>query len=463
MPDRPSYRFLTSIVLCLILASTFHAMGQGPGADPSSGAPAFSEPKFRDRVWESGGPRLSDIGNGKLIVGMEIVGNRSVSRHKILSLMQTRVDRTFDEKALQADIFELYRTDLFRKIVPSLKTVEGGVIVRLEIFENPTITEVIFHGNRRIDDSMLKKHCGLEVGDPINPVSVDMARERLVNLYQENAFNQTAIIVKEGNRVGDRRVFFEIAEGPLERIWDINFEGNMIFSDAILKTKIKSKDAQKGILNYWFNKANLNQIREDVDRLSNYYRSLGYFDAKVSYRLDYYESGDLLRVTFVIYEGQQFHIRNIMVTGNKYFGSDELLAAMTLRPGDAFHLGKMTRDQRTLRNELYGVKGFVFVDIQPEPVFLDEFGQIDLVYRISEGDIYRAGQIIVKIDGDISNTKEKVPLAVIGIRPGDIINLQELEDSKRRLSFLQIFETNPAMGEPPDIEVVAQDIDNPDF
>jgi outer membrane protein insertion porin family len=447
------------VSLCVPLF-TGKALAQGPGGgggDPSAGAPAFNDPKFRDRVWEMGGPRFSEIGNGKLIVGMEIVGNQSISDHKILSYMQTRADRRFDEKQLMADIHELYRTELFRKVTPSLRTVESGVIVKLEIVENPTVLEVVFHGNRRLDDSMLKKHCGIEIGDPINPISVDMARERLINLYQEHAFNQTAIVVREGNKSGDRRIFFEIAEGPLERIWDIHFEGNVVFTDAILKTKIKSKDARGGVMNYWFNKANLIQVREDVDRLANYYRSLGYFEAKIDHRLDYYDSGDLVKVVFVIYEGPQFQIRNISLMGNKFFTTEELMAAMALKPGEAFNLGKMKRDQRTLRNEFYGRKGFVFVDIQPEPRYLEEPGQIDLVYKITEGDIYRAGEIIVRIDGDSSHTKHNVALNMIGIRPGQIIDLQELEDSERRLKFSQIFETNPAQGEPPSIEVVQPD------
>ena len=73
-------------------------------------------PSSRDRMWEAGGPRLSGVNNGKLVVGMEIVGNQSISQHKVLSHMQTRTDRDFDEKQLQADLHELYRRGLFRKI-----------------------------------------------------------------------------------------------------------------------------------------------------------------------------------------------------------------------------------------------------------------------------------------------------------------------------------------------------------
>ena len=431
----------------------FSQGGAGGGTDPNAGNPAIQEPKFRDRMWEAGGPRLSGVNNGKLVVGMEIVGNVAVSQHKILSHMQTRADRNFDEKQLQADLHELYRTELFRKITPSIRDVEGGVVIRLEVLEQPTITEVVFHGNQRMDDRMLKKHCGIEVGDPINPFSVDMARQRLVDLYLEHSFNHAAVTVREGNKANDRRVYFEISEGQLERISTIDFEGNVIFSDEVLKTKIKSRDSRHGLTRYMFNKANLNQIREDADRLTTYYRSLGYFQARIDYRMNYNTTGDLVDLKFIVDEGPQFFVRNISIIGNKFFPTEQLLGAMSMKNGEPFNLGKMSRDQKLLRNEFYGRKGFVFVDIQPEPRFLEEPGQLDLVYKITEGDVYRAGEIHVHIEGDSNNTQHNVVTNMIGLRPGAIIDLRELEDSERRLRFSQIFETNPAQGQEPSIEV----------
>lgn len=452
---------MAAVVLCASMMNSLidrDAWAQpGGGAGGQAGAPAFNDPKFRDRVWEMGGPRLRGLQQGRLVTNIEIVGNQTVSSHKILSHMQTRQDRNYDEKQLQADIHELYRTELFRKITPSIAETEAGVIVRLEVVEQPTVTEVIFHGNTRIDDRMLAKHCGIDIGDPANPFSTDMARQRLIDLYHENGFNQVAIVVREGNKAGDRRVYFEISEGELERIWSIAFVGNEDFSSALLKTKISSKDARYGVTTYAFNKANMNKIQQDVDTLTAYYRSLGYFKAQVDHRIEYYESGSFLDLTFVINEGPRFSVRNISIVGNQFFPTELLMAHLELQPGNYFHLGAMNRDQRTLRNKFYGREGFVFVDIQPEPQFLEEPGQLDLVYRISEGDRYRAGDINVHIAGDSSHTQHNVVLNRIGIRPGDIIDLQELEDSERRLKFSQIFETNPALGEPPRIEVRSPD------
>lgn len=449
-------RFCFAVLVVLLFCESL-LLAQGPGAGggggPQGAAPAFEDPKFRDRVWEAGGPRLSALNTGKLVKGIQIVGNSSISSHKILSHMQTRQDRHYDEKQLQADIRELYRTDLFRLITPSLGEYQDGVIVRLEVVEQPTVTEVIFHGNTRIDNRMLGKHCGIEVGDPVNPFSTDMARQRLVDLYKEKGFNQVAIEVRAGNRVGDRRVYFDIAEGPLERIWSINFVGNTLFSSALLKTKIKSRDARSGLTAYMFNKANMMQVEDDTNILVAYYRSLGYFQARVDYRYEYYGSGDYMDLTFVVDEGPQFEVRSVSIIGNKFFKTETLMAELETKAGEAFNLGKMNRDQRKLRNEYYGREGFVFVDIVPEPRFLEEPGKLDLVFRIEEGDQYRAGEINVHIVGDSSNTQHNVVMNLMGLRPGQIIDLQELENSERRLRFSQIFETNPTLGEPPRVEV----------
>lgn len=447
-------------VFCLLpFAETATAQGPGGGGGGQGGAPAFVEQKFRDRVWEEGGPRLSGISSGKLVKGIQIVGNETLSRHKILSHMQTRQDRNYDDKQFKADIRELYRTDLFRKITPSITEFPDGVLVKLEVAEQPRITNVTFHGNMRLDDRMLSKHCGIDVGDPANPFSADMARQRLIDLYKENGFNQIAIEVREGNKAGDRRVFFEISEGPLERIWDIEFIGNQVFTTAILKTKIKSKDARNGLTAYAFNKANLLQIEDDTSILVAYYRSLGYFKARVDHRIDYYRDGDFLKLTFVIDEGERFKVRNVSVVGNQFFKTETLMGGLEMKAGDYFNLGKMNRDQRKLRNEFYGREGFVFVDIVPEPRFLEEPGMLDLVFRIEEGDQWVAGEINVHIVGDSSHTQHNVVMNLLGLREGQLIDLQELENSERRLNFSQIFETNPTLGEPPSVRVRPLDSD----
>ena len=118
-----------ALLVLAFVAELVQAQPGGGGGQPA--LPAFDEPKFRDRVWESGGPRINAADGGKIIVAVEIRGNRTVSEHRILSHMQTRTDRAFDSKQLEADIRELWRTELFESIKPATYDAEGGVVVVL--------------------------------------------------------------------------------------------------------------------------------------------------------------------------------------------------------------------------------------------------------------------------------------------------------------------------------------------
>jgi outer membrane protein insertion porin family len=440
---------------CSISPAIFAQMPGGGGGD----APVFEERRFSDRVWESGGPRVNQKHNGKLVLGIQIEGNETISQHNVLSHMQTRQDRVFNEKQLQLDIHELYRTELFQHIRSEIIEEPGGVVVRLKLQEQPMVSEVIFLGNTRLNDSDLKKHCGIDVGDPANPFSVEMAQQRLLDLYREKGMNQASVEVLEGNRAGQRRVIFAVDEGPVERIWAIRFIGNRLFRSDVLKTKVESKDSWLGLKPFG-NLANRIKIEDDAQALIELYRSLGYFQARVDYQLDYHSDGSWLDLTFVIDEGPQFRIRNISVVGNEYppFTSEFLLASMDLKPGDAFNHPKMSNDQRRMRNEFYGRDGFIYVDIVPQAVFLDEPGWLDLVYKITEGDQYVAGDIHIHMVGDSNHTKRSVPLNLISVIPGQLIDLRELEGSERRLKLSQIFEVNPTLGEPPRIQVRRGDV-----
>ncbi|MBX3420259.1 MAG: hypothetical protein KF752_01755 [Pirellulaceae bacterium] len=455
-------RTLTAWVLAVCTVCSLHwsAQAQMPGGDPGGGVPMFQEPKFADRVYESGGPRVNQRHNGKLVQGIEIQGNETVSHHKILSHMQTRQDRVFDEKQLQLDIHDLYRTDLFREIKSEIVESAEGVVVRLRIKEQPTITDVIFHGNTRMNDSELKKHCGIEVGDPANPFSVEMAQQRLLDLYHEKGMNQTAIQIVEGNRPDQRRIFFSIDEGPVERVWAVHFVGNKLFRSDVLKTKIQTRDSWHGVKPFG-NLANSIKIEDDVQTLIELYRSLGYFQARIGHRINYHPNSAWVDVTYVIDEGQQFHIRNISVMGNQYppFTDQLLLDSMDLKPGQAFNHAKLSKDQRRITDEYYGRDGFIFADIVPQAVFLEEPGWLDLVYKISEGDQIVAGDIKIHMAGDSNHTKRSVPLNLIDIVPGQLIDRRKLNDSERRLKLSQIFEVDPAQGDPPRIEVRRMDRD----
>jgi outer membrane protein assembly factor BamA len=108
-----------------------------------------------------------------------------------------------------------------------------------------------------------------------------------------------------------------------------------------------------------------------------------------------------------------------------------------------------------LIRQLYGARGFIFVDVTPVPIYLPG-RRVNLVYEIEEGDVYRASQINVHIAGE-NFTKERVVFNQMGnLYEGGIIDQRKVDDAERRLRFSELFVNNAADGEPPRIEILPQ-------
>ena len=426
------------------------AIGQMGGGAPGGGAPAFSEPKFSDRLYESGGPVGRESKEGATILSVSIEGNSSVSANFILSAMQSREDRTYDKETLSLDVNTLYRTNLFKRITPYATEAAGGVHIRLIVEEQAIVKKVIFRGNQALDDKALSKHAGIQKGDPLNPVSINSAKSRLLELYQDKGMNQIDIQISQGLKPGEREVEFIVNEGPVERINKIQFIGNQAFGTDILKTKISSADARHGLTSYMFNMASDHKMEEDRETLMGYYRSLGYFDARVAFRKEYNSRGDFLDLTFIISEGKRYRIKSVSIAGTKRYQPSELLPHMKLKTGEPFLQLNKSIDEKFLR-DLYGAQGHIFAEVIGELIYQPN-NEVDVVYNIGEGDIYRVSEVRVHIDGD--HTKQRVVMQPLGkIRPGSIANGPEIDDAERRLKNLGIFNVDPSQGTVPNIRI----------
>lgn len=386
----------------------------------------------------------------KLIVGVEIVGNESVTEAFVRSQLRTKRDREFNPEIVQGDVRRLASTGRFHDVRTYTQDVSGGVIVTFEVFESPTIRYIRYLGNRGISDKMLSKQDGLEVGEPLNRYAVEEGRRKIEEFYHTKGFSKTQVSIMEGDKPEDRGAVFVIDESQLERIASVKFVGNMIASDSRLKTLIKSKP---GFLWYLFRgQLDRKKIDEDVVKLTSYYRNLGFFNARIGRELAFNEKGDWATLTFVIDEGPRFIIRNVSVVGNERFGTEDLVAKLNLASGDYFDMGKMNRDVGEL-TDIYGAHGHIFANIEADPRFLEEPGQLDLVYNIEEGGVWRASEINVHIEGEYPHTRESVVLNRLSIRPGDIIDNREVRASERRLIASQLFANNPAQGQKPRVVI----------
>ncbi len=403
-------------------------------------------------------PELAPVGPPRLIADVRIVGNKGVSEAKIYAQIRTRKDREFDPELLQGDVRRLNGTSFFRDVRTYTEETEAGIIVTFEVFERPTIRYLKFVGNRGITDKTLEKKCGLKVSDSLNLYSVEEGRTKIEEFYRTKGYTKIQVTMLEGDDPKDQGVVYVINEGNLERIGAVEFVGNSdeIATDGRLKTQIESKP---GFLYYFFKgRVDRKKIDADIEKLTTYYRSLGFFRARIGRELDYDESGKWLTLRFVIDEGPRYVVRNVSVIGNEKFDAEQLREELQLKSGEYFNLGKMNRDVSTLRDK-YGAEGHIYADIAADPRFLEEPGQLDLVYKVKEGDVYRVGKINVHIGGEFPHTRQNVVMNRLSIRPGQVIDIREVRNSERRLKASQLFKADPQTGDEPKIIIPPPELD----
>jgi outer membrane protein insertion porin family len=374
---------------------------------------------------------------GEVVLDVRIDGNRDVPLEKIRPHISTRPGRAFDERVVQEDIRRLNRTRQFLSVRVDYLRQPEGVVVVFRVVERPTLEYVKYVGNYHVSDRRLERESGLKVGGPLDPYSVEEARRKLLDFYHQRGRREARIDILEGNKLGDRGAVFVIYEGEIQRVRSIRFIGNTIASDARLKTQIESRTPIAWIFG---GHVDLEKIDGDVDRLTAYYRSLGFFKARIGRELVWNDNRSAVDVTFVIDEGPRYQVRNVAVLGATRFRTEDLEALLKLQPGQFFDQPTMTQDIERLK-ETYGGHGYIFAQVQAEPRFLEEPGQLDLVYNITEGDRYRVGRVEVVIRGENPHTSTRTVLNRLSLQPGDIIDIREIRASERRLRASGLFET----------------------
>ncbi|MCS7265275.1 MAG: BamA/TamA family outer membrane protein [Armatimonadetes bacterium] len=136
------------------------------------------------------------------------------------------------------------------------------------------------------------------------------------------------------------------------------------------------------------------------------------------------------RIILVIRVFENPAVKDIVFKGNTAISSDKLKAVMQTQPGKILNIHALRRDLQRIQ-DLYIASGYIAQPLAPD---IQEDGTI--VVPISE---FRV--VSVKIDlGKKPKTKEKVVWREVELKPGQLYNQRTIEEDRRRLFLLDIFE-----------------------
>ena len=160
-------------------------------------------------------------------------------------------------------------------------------------------------------------------------------------------------------------------------------------------------------------------------------------------------------LTFVISEGTQYKVRNVIIEGNRRIKTEALRKDLELLSGKPFMLAVRDADKSRMLIQ-YGEIGCIDAQIKCEPRFTDQLGVVDLVYSIEEREPFSLGEL--EIVGN-DRTKDKVirrEAVMAGLLPGEVLDKNRIEIFRRRLMGLGYFMNDPQQGKQIKIDIVRQ-------
>lgn len=130
-------------------------------------------------------------------------------------------------------------------------------------------------------------------------------------------------------------------------------------------------------------------------------------------------------------------IHSVTLEGNKAITKEFLLPRLTVKPGQLLKK-EQVRFSLGVLESTYRDRGYYGVRVSTSAAFPNSNREVDLTFRIVEGDLFYVGQF--RIEGN-DLVKDGVILRGLGIRSGDLFSQSRFFEGTRELYMLGYFDT----------------------
>ncbi|MDF3057228.1 MAG: bamA, partial [Rariglobus sp.] len=374
---------------------------------------------------------------------LKFVGTANVNEQVVRANMQVREGIDLDDTMIDQDIRSLYKTGLF-EFIEVKRDVRPGPdrIVNLvfELTPKFRVLSVRYDGNVKVKSRRLDKEIKTKANSALDERQVKEDVTKIREYYQKSGYNQAQVSysIERNRATGFGNVTFKINEGAKVKIAKVNFIGNEHVKAGKLRKAIETK---KWTIFSWITGSGRfkdDQFQDDLDKLRDYYRELGYLDVEVpadKVLYDYPKSSKLV-LTIRIVEGRQYKVGDITITGNTIIPTDKLRAALKQTTGTLFAPSKIDKDVTALE-DAYGKDGYIETRVQLVRKPNLTTGAIDVEYRIRESDKFYVESI--RVEGN-TKTKSIVIIRELALGPGEVFDSVRMKVSKQRLDNTRFFE-----------------------
>jgi outer membrane protein insertion porin family len=247
---------------------------------------------------------------------------------------------------------------------------------------------VKFVGTAIVSEQVVRANMQIREGGDLDDAMLD---RDIRSLYRTGLFE---FIEVKREAVNDRVFNLVVEVTPKFRVLTIRFEGNH---------KVKSRRLEKEIKT----KPNLaldeRQVKEDAEKIREYYQKSGYNQVAVNYTIERDRGTSFGTVIFKIKEGEKVRIADIRFVGNEHVKAKRLRKEMETKKWWMFSwlmgTGRLKDDEfeddlEKLR-DYYREQGYLDVEIGQDKVIFDypKPNRLVITINIEEGRRYRIGDI----------------------------------------------------------------------
>ena len=341
---------------------------------------------------------------------------------------------------------KLWNLELFSDVNIYISDISGqSAKLEISVDELPTLNEYKINGIKKGQSESIIDETELSEGKRLSESFLTNTKNYIENKFRKDGFLNTKVnLITRPDTIGSNKLnlIVDVNKGERIKINDISFNGNEVFKDSRLKTKLKK--TKKKFLGRFWKKSKLipDDFETDKENLISYYKEKGYRDARITYDTIIKNDEETIDIVLDIDEGNQYYFGKIDYIGNSSFSDYQLNQILGIEQGDSYNgvlLKERIQDEKPDANDLsnlYQNNGYLFSSVNAVEVSAEN-DTIDFEIRINEGKLASFNKISV-----VGNTKtnDHVIYRELRIKPGELYSKDKVVRTIREVGQLGFFD-----------------------
>jgi len=402
----------------------------------------------------------------QVIKEIRIEGTQYVPEDVVLGLINIKSGSLYSQDLVRESIRRMYRSGFFDEVAVYEERQGDQVVLIYKVKDLPVIYKIEFQGNKKIKSEDLEKKIGIEtevgkididditkgytsspaieekleiqkrlkLGRVLTREEMEYIKRKIIEAYAKEGYPKVEVEYGLVPKKGASKIVYTIKEGEPEYVKSIRFEGNKSFSSKKLLELMETKPIS--LLAFRLKPPFSEEVlKEDVKKIRDFYRSEGFFEAKVDYSVK--REGNRYEISIKIEEGPRYKLKDLNIEGNTLFAYKELVGDILKKNRGGYYRREVIDRLKDNIRKRYSEMGFLGVSVEEREDVNPEKKSVSLSLKIQEGEPVYVSRI--EVQGNYES-RDYVIRRELRFQEGELANLKEMERSKTRIFNLGYYE-----------------------